>query len=525
MSAESEAPASTPRRACDVLSIVGLLTLAGCSVAYMLHATVADHVEASVTAIGLAWRNGQPLYHALDAPERYSLLYGPITYGLNRLCSALVGDPILAGKIGAAFSFALGILLVHRVARRSLGPRGALQLTGYAAAFMLAFSERPLGARGDSPLFALAAIAIAALPGPFATTRETWTRAAIIGAAIGLAMGVKAHAGIYFLPVLAGLVTGQAGLAALSCGAVAAIVALAAPFLLLDHVSLAHYIEWLRQASGHARSLSVASHSVLWLTLLLAPLGASLAMNPSRREVLIRERAPLAGLVLSSVGVVFFSAKVGAGWPHVLPMIPSAIWLWARARSPFEEGGSARALRVAQWSLALGLIALLSFGLFKMGSMFARTDHALALAARGELAEIMSREAGQSIAVGYGEPKSLSYLRVIPIAAGHPYLLDSITLMDSSLTGLRLGPETLALFESCEIDVWIQPVGVPPFTLSNYYAPEENVFGPDLPRVFEAHYRPAWSTEHLTVWRCAHPDSRAPLEGRPETSGEVEALR
>jgi hypothetical protein len=525
MTAEPGAPASTARRACDLLALVGILTLAACSVVYMLQATVADHVEASVAAIALAWGNGQPLYHALEAPEWYSLLYGPITFGFNRLCHALTGEPLLAGKVGAAFSLALGFMLIHRVARRSLGPRETLQLTGYAATFMLVFGDRPLGARGDAPLFALGALAIAALPDNLTTVRERYIRSAVIGMAVGLASGIKLQAGIYFLPVLAALATGPGALAAVSCAATAGIVTLAAPFLLLENVSLAHYVEWLVQASGHARSVRVGSHSILWLTLLFTPLGVTLALDPARGEVLARERAPLAGLVLGSVAVVFISAKVGAGWPHVLPMIPCAIWLWGRARPSFERAGSSRSLRIADRSLALGLVALLAFGLFKMGSMFGRTDHALALSARAELAEIMEREAGRSIAVGYGEPKSLSYLRVVPIAAGHPYLLDSITLMDSSLTGLRPGPETLALFESCAVDVWIQPAGAPPFTLSNYYAPEENVFGSDLPQVFEAHYRPEWSTEHLTVWHCAHSDSSDRLEGRPEAGGEVEALR
>src|SRR5882762_5337032 len=39
-----------------------------------------DHVETNIAAVSANFGHGAPLYHDLASPQRYSLLYGPISY-------------------------------------------------------------------------------------------------------------------------------------------------------------------------------------------------------------------------------------------------------------------------------------------------------------------------------------------------------------------------------------------------------------------------------------------------------------
>lgn len=502
MSSETEAPAHPARGVAAALAWLGLLTLAGCSLIYALSATVGDHVEASVSAIGLAWRNGQPLYHAMDAPERYSLLYGPALYGFNRLWYALVPEPLLAGKLAAAFSNSVAMASIYLFSRARLGRRDAVCVVGFAATYLLSYHVTPLGARGDSTLLALVALAIVALPDDKAPARERLLRSICVGVAIGLATGVKAQAAVYFLPAVASLSIQRDPFRNMAVAVASAASFAALPFVLFDHVSLVRYLAWLSQAAGHPRSFSAAFHTALWAVFLLAPLIVTYGLASNRRSAIHSDRALLLGLALATLGVVFFGAKVGAGRHHVVPLIPSVMWLWTRAWGSIERGLSDRSAARYSMLLTAGLVVLLGYGVFRMVASYRWVDDALARSAGRELDHVLERESGRSVAVGYGEPKSLSYLRVVPLAAGHPYLLDSITLMDLSLTGRGVTPATLKLFESCAVESWILPAHSPPFVLSNYYFPDQNVFGSALPSTFEAHYSRVYTLEHLAVWRC-----------------------
>jgi hypothetical protein len=501
---QADIPASLPRPRsfARVVALLGLLALAGSSAYYML-AVDTQPVEVTVSSIALGWRNGQPLYHAMDAPERHSLLYGPILYAFIRACSSLFSDPLLAGKISAAAASALGLASIHRSALRRLEPRDALLVAGFAACFLLAFNLYPLGQRGDALLFALTGLSIAALPREDDGDARILARSLVIGALVGLAMGVKVHAFVYFLPTLARLVTLRRPFASLALAGCSALVLLGAPFVLFPRVSPGNYLEWLQQASGHPLLPSVGVHAVIWIGLLLLPLGATLAVDSNRSSWLRRERVVLVGFALASVATVVFSSKHGAGRHHIIPLIPSGAWLWASALGSPTRRLSLGAGRVYERLLVIGFSFFLIFGLAKMVDSLRRLEPSLARSARAELLQILDREAGQSVAMGYGQPPAPNYLRAYPVAAGHPYLIDQITLMDMSVTGLEVSDSTLGLIENCAIDVWIQPVGYPPFVRSNYYAPDENTFGERLPEVFRSSYELDYSTEHLAVWRCA----------------------
>lgn len=481
-------------------ALAGLVSLAIFSVLYLVQGAVGDQVEASVAATTQAWRHGQALYHALDAPERYSLLYGPVLYLFNRLYFALAPDPILAGKLGGIVCSGLGLLAIYTTARRTSSRWDSMRLAGFGAIGLLAFAEFPLSGRGGPILFMLVAIGTWCAPPRRASQRRQALGWVGVGLAAGLAAGVKLHAPIYFLPTLALALTGPSPVAALAMSAAAFVAALVAPFFACQGVSLVHYAQWLGEAAQHPRSLQKGFGLLLWAGIFLLPGAAAIAFAPERRDWLRRERWPLAGLALCIVCLFAVGSKVGAGRNHAIPLIPIALWLWGEV-SASRTGQREHPLQAR--IVALISIALLAFGIFKMVSMLGRLESAASESARLEIEEILDRESGRRVAVGYGEPQWLSHLRVIPIAQGHPYLLGSVALMDMGLTGMGVTAATVELIEECAVESWLLPRGAAPFVMAGYYQPHRNLFGDGLPIAFTASHSPAYSTQSFTIWRCA----------------------
>ena len=66
---------------------VALATIlyAGLAIAYLVKPGYWDHIEPSVTVIGQQVLAQRQIYHSVDAPQRFSLLYGPTAYLSNAL--------------------------------------------------------------------------------------------------------------------------------------------------------------------------------------------------------------------------------------------------------------------------------------------------------------------------------------------------------------------------------------------------------------------------------------------------------
>src|SRR3954470_9808182 len=61
--------------ACGVLLLYGaIVTWYACQPTYF------DAAEPTITAVASVFRDGKALYPALDAPERYALIYGPALF-------------------------------------------------------------------------------------------------------------------------------------------------------------------------------------------------------------------------------------------------------------------------------------------------------------------------------------------------------------------------------------------------------------------------------------------------------------
>ena len=73
---------------------------------------LSDHVESDVISLSEAWGEQHPLYASLDSAERYSLLYGPDMFILDRASMNIFGASIPAAKLPGAILAGASILLL-----------------------------------------------------------------------------------------------------------------------------------------------------------------------------------------------------------------------------------------------------------------------------------------------------------------------------------------------------------------------------------------------------------------------------
>ncbi len=477
---------------------------------YLLHPTVADQTEAAVAGITAAWRNGQPLFHDFDAPWTYSLSYGPVLYALLRPLHALIGDPLSAGKLSGLIWAAAGLFAIHRVARASLPAKDALRIVGFACLGLMAFGETSVGGRGDAILFGLVGLAILVLPAKTAPLASATIRWALIGAIVGTAMGIKAPTAIYFTSVLPMLIESKNPFRLTFVAAVAGLVFLALPFVVLPDVDVFNFAAFLQAIAGHPHTLERAVGPIVWASLMILPAAAAIALAEDRHDWVTKERRSLAALVLTMAALIAVGAKVGAGRHHVIPFIPIAAWFWTRSQAGLGASTSPSHRTLWEAIVAVLLALLLLLGSIHLRGVASRLDGEQARKARGEIEVILDRESGRSISMGYAEPGELSFLRSLVIAENHPLVLDSSAIMDATLVGWSANEQILASFEDCLVESWISPTDSPPFDLRNHYAQDKNTFGDKIHVVFEASYRPAYSTGLYTVWHCKNE-----VEGEP----------
>ena len=491
------------------------------------------HLGAQIVAVSALFARGDAIYHAVDAPERFGLLYGPLAYVIPGTFQRLFGVSLFAAKLPGVLAglAALGAMFAA-LARRDRAERWLT--VGLFAFLLLLFPFRAVRAKPDPFLVAGVVFALVAL-----RARRPLVGALAFGLLAGIAANLKVHGPLYFLPLFPALVraTGWRGAGiALVTGA-----ATAASVFALPQVSATDYLEALSIGASRPFEEALFLENLKRSAYLSAPALGVLAFglsNAARRELVMRHGVDVALFVVALAGAWFAGSKAGANWQHQLPLVPywalATSTLVARARASDPQGdGSPRtqpgslvtALRngaACAWLIGGGLQALLP--LPTITGSFARAEHASAL--ESELRTISEEHAGLSIQMGYGDTGSYgdTFHRHVLVGLGHPYELDAAALMDWDVGGHPITPATIERLFGGTTDIWLIPRESTPFALRSLYRspgpvaprsahsdeaegevepePEEDpgLFGAEARAAFAAGYELRDRTEHFELW-------------------------
>jgi hypothetical protein len=494
-----------------------LLVLYGLCVAFSAYLpTMIDAVEATVASTSGLWLRGEPLYTAIDAPTRYSLLYGPLCYAPFTLSMGLFGSNVTALKLAmAAINLALFATL-WLVFRTMLRGAGWVVPVGFVASGLMMKGMSTFMIRGDATLALAIALAFLAT-----NLRSRWVCFGLFTLAGAVALDIK-FTGVFYRLVPFYLLWQRLG-RWVAWSAIAVPVVALCPFA-WHTVSFRNYIGWIDEASKHPLALKLFAMNVVAAAILMVPVLILLLqldrVERGATRKFVRRHWLLFGYLLVSVaGGVVTGSKLGAGRSHLNPgfIVAAyvAVLLWNRLP---VEGRSA----VLRYGFAVYAIALLVPALSQTHDLWqiGVERRVYAMQVNADLDGILQRYAGQPVEMGYSETPSadttvdsLALFAPKLVLAGNPDLVDASALFDMGLSKLDIPTATLRELEACSVRVWLFPKGTVPFELTNSYAfdmpsrfPERHLFSSAFRTIFRAQYRLDTSSEFYDIWTCRRSD-------------------
>jgi hypothetical protein len=482
---QTPAPLQQPRAVGETVIVAGIavaaLVLAIQCCRYLLLGTYFDHIEGNVVISGWQYAHGDPLYDIEDGAPRFATYYGPLAYLAPLPALLLLGANVTISKLTSIVALLGTVALMGYYFLRH--PTGGEWRQGvfFLVGALLVFTPVSFWARPDPIETLVVGAAIISTSSP---RRPVW-----VGICLGVAVNLKAHAGFYFLPILADL-WWTSGSRALAVAVVAAIASFIAPFL-APGISLHDYLAGLAQQIGARPQSSLRLSSiVITAVLLLLPVMVPLVVQRQPRRTQIYATATVMTLAL-----LFYPATFpGAGAYHFLPLLPVLADLRYRLR---PQGIDA----------ALSPFVILFFGLLAAG----QTLHLLT-AKQGE--EVPGAEAlalaRESVAgpvqVGYGDNLK-SYERsqlskTVLALNSYPALVDAQILMELRQIGIEGSARWISYLTECRIGRWLLPKRETPFATRSYFYDDAPLFGEGFRSAFFANYRLVKSTVSFGVWEC-----------------------
>jgi len=483
----------------------------GADAIYCLSSSFWDHAEPT-QAIGswMFWR-GDPVYHDLQTQQRYSAVYGPYAFILEGYCQGLIGPSVFSSKLLACAAGAGAICLFYLILFRRTSARVALLFTSLLAALCLRLGPFAFWARSD-PLLLLCATV-----GLLAATRKSIASIFILGVSVGIAINLKVHSVVYFLPVAVVAAQSAFGRRELvRIGLIAAAVALL-PFVIFPQISLQNYCALLRLASGRTSGLLEYRLTWEWFITLCIPIVGPLMFfwltsSGSTERTDSKSKLYLAAILGGFAVTLIFASKHGAGPHHLLPFIPSILLFAAeqtyKGRGFRWQSNILSAVGYAlcfSWLTSCTLVALRSAWSVSADSI---RHEAEARASIHDLQEIVDQHPSLTLLGGAplgGQPVYSSYHLQL-VFNGMPPGINPPMQMDYQLA--KVAESDLAKLEK-ELEekyhrpiAWIVPKGAQPISMKTAYQPDRPLLSEKFHQDFAARFEKAESSRYFDLYRA-----------------------
>lgn len=482
-----------------------LVVFVSISAWYLRLGGFAGEVEPMVSSLSWMVQDGHPLYHDMNSSARYSVLYGPSVFLTNGLFLKILGPSLFSAKLASALASFGSLLLLYAVIQRHKFDLLALSVVGLSVLYYWCQGFAVYLVRPDSLLLFTVAL------GLYTTVKmRRWLAVLALGACFGFAVNLKAHSGLYFLPIIALLVSRFGWKSLWPTSAMMGLTVLA-PFALYDQISLTNYLVWVKNAMGHGLNWMTLVDTGRFALGLLMPLGAALLLHPHPLLWLRSNIFVVAAHLIAVFSMLILSAKPGAGLVHLLPLVPSSLYLfstlcreipadlWRRSHLITRRTAWGQGALVAILMTVVFAGTVHEYRVCRLVAWENQEAHDLAT----DISGIQARFPGLRIgmAVG-GEDQCFRYtwMRPLLVFKNNPLLLDPIAVMDCHLSGQELSPETYAALSRGDVAVWLVPKAQRPFAKVNWYPPHEPVFSMDFMAHFQANYSPRTQSRFFDLW-------------------------
>jgi hypothetical protein len=482
---------AVPRAAILSASQIALLAYGTIVVWYACQVTYFDPAEPTITAVASVFGAGKPLYPALDAPERYAHIYGPVLFIAHASAMALFGQSILVSKAVGVLAISASLFVAYRVFLEQAGRFAAVVATSACALVYLDFGNATFWTRPE-PLVILCTVM-----GLYAACRSGWLGAVVVlGVAAGLSVNLKVSGPVYLLPAFA-LLGSRHGRSGLVCAAGLATLVGLGPYL-LPNVSVTHYLQYIQLSARNGLLAPKFRQNIEWALFLSAPLAGGLYAANDRFAALRRGDAFLISLGLSLAVIAVIAAKPGAGPYHLLPSVTVLAYAVLRSPARVWERPWIRSLVAAAALTALGIAVPRQATLLKTVS-----DGHLELPV-DDVRRFADAHPSSRMAVGYSGTSRFSDARTEIVFRTREYWLDVPAVQEHRLSGLPLPESTMRAMEECRVEYWLIPIGADAFLVPSAYWPDgpRYVFPDEFRQAFFRSYERTGQTRNFTVWEC-----------------------
>jgi hypothetical protein len=475
------------------LAVIGIYAYT--IILYLAYPGYKDHIERLVTDISWLAVHGRRIYPDWTTGDAYGMIYGPLLYFVNGVFILLSPTIFMSKLPGIAACVAAVWFFWRSLRKKAIGRSTAFLFVAVLCAALLPQQQYPFCDRADSFLFLIVSMTLAGIT-EWPIRRANFA----VGALAGIAAGFKLHGISYVAPAVLNLAA-RAENPIRRIRALATIGAVAAAVILLIHSNaamLTGYVKYLSAASRHGLSMDIFKDNVRFaLCYTMPPVLLWIVRRPSiQRE----DFWLIGGLALSTVINVIIGSKPGAGYHHLMPLIPvylyvTAIFLQAPTTFSFAP------IKQESFMAAILFSAFLLFGHTGLHTLngLRHEDMGAEQAKIRELNDLLAKYPNAQIGIGDKSHYFDSDYRTLAVFRGDYPHIDFAAWIDLAYGGV---PESAVawMFEGCRVPAWILSGGQP-FSMPNYYTGEP-MFSDDLLQQFFANYRRAENGKYFQAWVC-----------------------
>jgi hypothetical protein len=476
-----------------IAGCVGLIAYASLAIWYALDPHFFDNAEPTILCVSWVYRMGGALYHSVDAAERYSHIYGPLAFIVHATAFAIFGPSIAVSKwLGALAGLASLALLYASISRSSSASR-ALVLTGAAALLLLSFRHYSFWSRPEPLQLFCATLALYA-----AHVRRAGVSAVLVGVACGVLWNLKFTGVLYSLPILV-IVMQRFGIRLVSLAVALALLVMSAPFFSTT-VSFRHYVEWIRLSGSTGLTWLLLRQNVEWTVFLCVPLFLATRLADRRPRQEGQQQQVIVALVIGTALVSIAASKPGAGPYHLIPFVPTIVYLVAQRMPRWSEVTFDDITPKAIVSYVAVLVLVVAAQTAQFTTIVAARR---AVGDVDDIRRIMATHTG-IIEMAYGRTEALSLARPLLTFRNNSYLIDQPAVREYELQRLELPDSTIEAVRQCRVNYWLVPKGEQPFSgLNAYPAVLAMPLYPDRLRdAFAETHALIETTEYYDVWKC-----------------------
>jgi hypothetical protein len=465
---------------------------------YVLLDTYLDHALPNIAI--RSWRliNGQELYYSSESLNFVAGVYGPLLYVFNGLVLWVFGGTLASSNAAGGLAVILGLaaLSFHlcKTSDRDVAAVSVIMFLGV----VLALSPISFWARPDPFILMLVCFALLSI---HLKKFGEYVPHIAVAICIGLAVNFKAHAFLYFIPIVFRYCTKRWYISWFLMAALSILVFLL-PFG-LSPISLSEYLGRLFDiVGGRTVSPNLLYTATKYSTLFLLPaIVLAIVWKWARSRINVKDIIYFWAFFLSICGGIYSASVPGAGWYHLLAFIPISADLFSKFVGSLKEKLLPRTILLSIFFLTFVIISITP-----QKRLWKTYDRLSTMApVSDEIRSVITRFPGQTIEMGYGQDVastySLTYARPLLAFAGNRTTITGPSAMELRYQGQPASSALLAHIKSCGTNLWLIPKGERPFSMNNYFN-NDPAFWPKMQEVFIFAYEVKTTLKYFDVWAC-----------------------